>query len=95
MAGYLPINYQIMGLMCKRQISIPVYLSAGTSIMVNVEAFHTFADIKETCLREFGVGERLGSELFGFFEVVNFNNKDLEEHLIRETNMVWDMLTYW
>ena len=34
--GYLPINYQIMGVMCKRQISIPVYLSIGNSIIIRV-----------------------------------------------------------
>jgi hypothetical protein len=34
--GYLPISYQVMGLMCKRQISIPVYLPAGTSILINI-----------------------------------------------------------
>ena len=34
--GYLPFSYQIMGLMCKRQISIPVYLPAGTSVLMNV-----------------------------------------------------------
>lgn len=34
--GYLPISYQIMGLMCKRQISIPVYLPTGNSILIKV-----------------------------------------------------------
>ena len=81
--GYLPISYQVMGLMCKRQISMPIYLSSGTSILVNVESFNSFNDIKEKCLREFGISERLGQELFGFFEVVNFDNEDLEESPIR------------
>ena len=61
-----------MGLMCKRQISIPIYLPAGTSILMNVESFNTFSDIKEKCIREFGISDRLSCEIFGFFEVVNF-----------------------
>jgi hypothetical protein len=44
--GYLPIGYQIMGLMCKRQISIPVYLTTGNSILVRVESYNNFAEIK-------------------------------------------------
>ena len=44
--GYLPSSYQVMGLMCKRQISIPIYLPAGTSILLNIESHNSFADIK-------------------------------------------------
>jgi hypothetical protein len=53
--GYLPISYQIMGLMCKRQISIPVYLPTGNSILVKVESYHSFADIKSRCMSGFGI----------------------------------------
>jgi hypothetical protein len=34
--GYMPIKYQMMALMCKRQISIPVYLPIGNSILIRV-----------------------------------------------------------
>ena len=34
--SYMPIKYQLMALMCKRQLSIPVYLPVGSSILVNV-----------------------------------------------------------
>lgn len=47
MIGYMPIKYQMMALMCKRQISIPVYLPVGNSILIRVESYDTFADIKE------------------------------------------------
>lgn len=49
--GYIPIEYQIMGLLCKRQISVPVYLSTGTSVLINIESFHTFQDLREKALR--------------------------------------------
>jgi hypothetical protein len=81
--GYLPISFQVMGLLCKRQISVPLYLPSGTSILVNVESFNSFEDIKEKCLRDFGISPRLSKDLFGFFEVVNFDNEDLEESPIR------------
>ncbi len=44
--GYMPIKYQMMALMCKRQISIPVYLPVGNSILIRVESYDTFSDIK-------------------------------------------------
>lgn len=53
--GYLPISYQIMGLMCKRQISIPVYLPTGNSILIKVESYNTFLDIKSKCMNGFGI----------------------------------------
>lgn len=53
--GYLPISYQVMGLMCKRQISIPVYLPTGNSILVKVESYNTFAEIKSRCMAGFGI----------------------------------------
>lgn len=81
--GYLPISYQVMGLMCKRQISVPVYLCSGTSILVNVESFNSFQDIKKKCLSQFGISSRFSGDLFSFFEVVNFDNEDLEESPIR------------
>lgn len=74
--GYLPISYQIMGLMCKRQISIPVYLPTGNSILVRVESYNTFAEIKSSCMIEFGINrKRFKEEYFTFFEVVNFDNE--------------------
>lgn len=36
---YMPIKYQMMALMCKRQISVPVYLSVGNSILIRVESY--------------------------------------------------------
>jgi hypothetical protein len=66
--GYLPISYQIMGLMCKRQISIPVYLPTGNSILIKVESYNSFADIKARCLSGFGInGLRYAEELFTFY----------------------------
>jgi hypothetical protein len=49
--GYMPIKYQMMALMCKRQISIPVYLPVGNSILIRVESYDTFADIKQRVIR--------------------------------------------
>ena len=43
----MPIKYQMMALMCKRQISIPVYLPVGNSILIRVESYDTFGDIKK------------------------------------------------
>lgn len=34
--NYMPIKYQIMALMCKRQITVPVYLAVGNSILARV-----------------------------------------------------------
>lgn len=44
--GYMPIKYQIMALMCKRMISIPIYLSIGSSSHIKVESYETLGDIK-------------------------------------------------
>ena len=44
--SYMPIKYQMMALMCKRQISVPVYLAVGNSILIRVESYETFSDIK-------------------------------------------------
>ena len=59
--GYLPIKYQIMALMCMRQISVPVFLSTGNSIFVYVESFNSFQDIKSQCLEQFGISKRISS----------------------------------
>ena len=71
--SYMPIKYQLMALMCKRQISIPVYLPVGNSILVRVESYDTFGDIKERVVQEFGINnKRLKPDMFRFFEIVNF-----------------------
>lgn len=59
--------------MCKRQISIPVYLPVGNSILIRVESYDTFSDIKEKVITEFGINsKRIRPEMFRFFEIVNF-----------------------
>ena len=73
--GYMPIKYQLMALMCKRQISVPVYLPVGNSILVRVESYDTFGDIKDRVVKEFGIDpKRLRPDMFRFFEIVNFEN---------------------
>lgn len=42
----MPIKYQMMALMCKRKISLPIYLPIGSSVIIRVESYETFADIK-------------------------------------------------
>ena len=49
--GYMPIKYQIMALMSKRQISVPIYFPIGNSALVKVESYQTFGDIKLTALK--------------------------------------------
>ena len=94
--GYMPIKYQIMALMCKRQISLPVYLPVGNSILVRVESYDTFADIKARVVQEFGINpKRFRPEMFRFFEIVNFENEELEESPINENQIAWDVMTYW
>lgn len=34
--SYMPIKYQMMALMCKRKISLPAYLPAGSNIVIKV-----------------------------------------------------------
>ena len=34
--NYMPTKYQMMALMCKRQISVPIYLPVGNSILLRV-----------------------------------------------------------
>jgi len=66
--GYMPIKYQLMALMCKRQISIPIYLPVGNSILVRVESYDTFSDIKERVIRELGINsKRFKPDMFRFF----------------------------
>lgn len=55
---YMPAQYQMMALMCKRQISMPIFFSVGNSIIVRVESHETFADIKERVLKEVGIDTR-------------------------------------
>lgn len=34
--GFMPIKYQVMALMCKKMISVPIYLPVGSSSHVKV-----------------------------------------------------------
>lgn len=36
--AYMPIRYQLMALMCRRKITVPVYLSIGNSVLLRVES---------------------------------------------------------
>ena len=38
---------------------------------------------------------RLSKDLFAFFEIMNFENEELQEAPIDDNRNVWDMLTYW
>ena len=74
----MPIKYQIMALMSKRQISIPIYLPIGSNILVKAESYETFTDIKKKVLGELGINtNRIPSDFFAFFEVVNYENTEL------------------
>lgn len=74
--SYLPAQYQMMALMCKRQISMPIFFSVGNSIIVRIESYQTFSDIKEQVLKDVGINPaRLHKDLFGFFEIMNFENE--------------------
>jgi hypothetical protein len=42
----MPVKYQIMALMCKRIISVPVHLPIGGGSHVKAESYETLADIK-------------------------------------------------
>lgn len=90
----MPTNYQIIALMRKRQISILVYLSTGNNILINVESYHSFADIKEKALNEFGINtKRIKPDMFRFFEIVCFHNGPFDESPINESRSVWDYMT--
>ena len=92
----MPIKYQMMALMSKRKISIPVYLPVGNSMLAKVESYETFLDIKLRIMEEFGIDtDRLLPAYFGFFEILNFDNEELEESPIQENQIVWDTITYW
>lgn len=94
--GYMPIKYQIMALMSKRQISIPIYLPIGSNILVKAESYETFADIKKKVLEELGINtSRIPPDFFAFFEVVNYENTELEESPVNENSVIWDVMTYW
>jgi hypothetical protein len=63
----------MMALMCKRQISMPIFFSVGNSIIIRVESTQTFLDIKESVMKEVGINtDRISKDLFGFFEIMNF-----------------------
>lgn len=94
--NYMPIKYQLMALMSKRKISVPVYLPVGNSMLAKVESYETFADIKTRIMDEFGINtKRLLPDYFNFFEILNFDNEELEESPIQENLIVWDTITYW
>lgn len=62
---YLPAQYQMMALMCKRQISMPIFFSVGNSVIVRAQSTQTFADTKEQVLQEVGINtKRIYKELF-------------------------------
>ena len=42
----MPIRYQMMALMCRRKITVPVYLAIGNSALLRVESHETIGDIK-------------------------------------------------
>lgn len=54
----MPIKYQMMALMCKRRISVPVYLPIGSSVLVRVESYDTFGDIKIKVMEELGINHK-------------------------------------
>ena len=33
--------------------------------------------------------------MVGFFEVMSFDNEELEENPLDDTKNIWDLLTYW
>lgn len=66
--GYMPIKYQIMALMSKRQISIPIYLPIGNNVLIKAESYETFKDVKLKVLQEMGINTlRIPEEFFAFF----------------------------
>ena len=70
---YIPLQYQIMSIICKRQISISLQLPLGSQVLIHTEPHETFGDIKVRAMEELGIDhERLPSVFFGFFCVVKY-----------------------
>lgn len=91
----MPTKYQIMALMCKRMISIPIYLSVGSSSHVKVQSYETLSDIKTRCLEELGMdAHRIPTEYFTFFELANFEGMS-EQRPLKEDIVAWDLVSYW
>ena len=73
---YMPIQFQLAALMCKRQIPVSVFFSIGSSVIVKVESFEVLTDIKERICEEAGINyKRINKEIFGFFEVMSFESE--------------------
>ena len=39
--------------------------------------------------------KRISKDMFGFFEVMSFENEELEEAPLDDNRNIWDLLTYW
>ncbi len=93
---YFPVRYQLSALICKKQITVPLYLPIGDYVLFEIESHETLSDIKVRALHRLGVNtDRFPKELFGFYQVINFHNIELEENPLREGQSVWDLITYW
>jgi hypothetical protein len=53
---YQPLRNQLACLIFLRKIQIPCYLPAGHHVLVHVEPFETFSDIKAKVIECFGIG---------------------------------------
>lgn len=85
-----------MALMSRRQISVSIFLSVGQQLVIFVESFETFKDIKERVCLKAGINpERFISEILTFIELINYENMDMKENPIDENRRVWDLLTEW
>lgn len=52
---YMPVQFQLAALMCKRQVPVSVYFSIGNCLIVKVESFECLKDIKPRVLQMVGI----------------------------------------
>lgn len=53
--AYMPVKYQMIALMCRRKITVPVFLPIGDRVFLNIEPYESFGDLKSKILHEFGI----------------------------------------
>ncbi len=42
----MPVKYQMIALMCRRKITVPVFFPVGDRIFMNIEPYESFGDLK-------------------------------------------------
>lgn len=90
--SYIPSHSEMKLISQKKSLPLQVYLFTGNFIILPIESYTKFRDIKKNLVARLGISSR--SDYYGIIEVRESNNS-IKERYADDDELVFDTIGFW